>query len=140
MRSTLRTVLVTLLLLAAGLLLTGYLSGFSYQARPEPPGLPEGTSGAVERARERGADIGEKAAIATEKAEEAVSEAALTAKIKAKMALDDSVRAAGISVRTQGSTVTLSGLTTSTAEHERAVQLARETDGVTRVVDHIEVK
>ena len=56
------------------------------------------------------------------------------------MALDDSVRAVRISVTTQGSTVTLSGRATSSAERNRAVQLARETDGVTRVVDHIEVK
>ena len=69
-----------------------------------------------------------------------MADAAISSKIKAKMAFDDSVRALRINVTTQGSTVTLSGLAGSKAEHERVVQLARETDGVGHVVDHIEVK
>ena len=103
---------------------------------------PVVTSGAVdvEKARERGAAIAGKAAEMVSGVEETVAEAAISSKIKAKMALDDSVRAVRISVTTQGSTVTLSGRATSSAERNRAVQLARETDGVTRVVDHIEVK
>ena len=103
---------------------------------------PVGTTGAVdvEKARERGAAIAEKAAEMVSGVEETVAEAAISSKIKAKMALDDSVRALRISVTTQGSTVTLAGRTTSSAEHDRAVQLARETDGVTRVVDHIDVE
>jgi len=103
---------------------------------------PVGTTGAVdvEKARERGAAIAGKAAEMVSGIEETVAEAAISSKIKAKMALDDSVRAARISVRTQGSTVTLSGRATSSAERERAMRLARETDGVTRVVDQIEVK
>ena len=91
-------------------------------------------------ARERVAQIGEKAAaIATAKAEETVNEARLTSKIKAKMALDDYVRARAIAVTTTGSTVTLSGEVRSVDEHDRAVRLARETAGVTEVVDHLRV-
>jgi hyperosmotically inducible periplasmic protein len=67
----------------------------------------------------------------------AVDDAAITAKIKAKMALDDSVRALSVDVSTTGTTVTLSGTVRSTAERDRAVALARETQGVTRVVDHL---
>jgi hyperosmotically inducible protein len=100
-----------------------------------------GTSGAVdvERARERGAEIGEKAAVATKKVGDAVEDAALTTKIKAKMALDDSVKARTIDVTTSGTTVTLSGTVRSDAEHDRAVALARETVGVTRVIDQLHV-
>ena len=93
----------------------------------------------TERARERGAEIGQKAAVATKKIEESLDEAALTGKIKAKMALDDTVKARAIDVTTTGLTVTLSGQVPSAAAHERAVALARETEGVTKVVDHIEV-
>jgi osmotically-inducible protein OsmY len=119
---------------------SGTLAPFANKA--PAANAPLGTSRAVDvaKARERGAAIAGKAAEMVSGIEETVAEAAISSKIKAKMALDDSVRAARISVRTQGSTVTLSGRTTSSAERERAVRLARETDGVTRVVDHIEVK
>ena len=60
--------------------------------------------------------------------------------ITAKMALDDLVKARHIDVSTDGTTVTLSGTTESVREHDRAVALARETDGVTRVVDRLEVR
>ena len=136
-----RAVLILVILVVLAVMWrSGALAPFAAKA---PAGdAPVGTSGAVdvEKARERGAAIAGKAAEMVSGIEETVSEAAISSKIKAKMALDDSVRASRISVRTQGSTVTLSGRTTSSAERERAVRLARETDGVTRVVDHIEVK
>jgi hyperosmotically inducible protein len=91
----------------------------------------------VARARERGAEIGERAAVATAKVEETINEAALSAKIKAKMALDDMVKARAINVTTHATTVTLSGVVESKAEHDRAVALARETAGVTDVVDDL---
>ena len=68
-----------------------------------------------------------------------VSEAALTTKIKAKMALDDSVKARSIDVTTNGTTVTLTGAVRSQAEHDRAVALARETVGITNVVDRLTI-
>jgi osmotically-inducible protein OsmY len=136
-----RAVLILVIVVVLGLMWrSGALTSFATKA---PAGdAPVGTSGAVdvEKARERGAAIAGKAAEVVSGIEETVAEAAISSKIKAKMALDDSVRASRISVRTQGSTVTLSGRTTSSAERERALQLARETDGVTRVVDHIDVK
>jgi hyperosmotically inducible periplasmic protein len=69
-----------------------------------------------------------------------VAEAALTAKIKSKMALDDHVNARGINVDTSGSVATLSGVVASKDERKRAVQLARDTEGITRVVDKLEVE
>nr|MBA2602045.1 BON domain-containing protein [Acidobacteriota bacterium] len=45
-----------------------------------------------------------------------------------------------ISVNTDGSTVTLSGVVGSPAQRERALSLARETEGVTQVVDRLRVK
>ncbi len=68
-----------------------------------------------------------------------MDEAALTTKIKAKMALDDSVKARAIDVSTEGSVVTVSGLVRSAPEHDRVIALARETNGVTRVVDHLQM-
>ena len=74
---------------------------------------------------------------AADKVGDRVSESALTAKIKSKMALDDHVNARAINVDTTGSVVTLSGVVTSANERERALRLARETEGITRVVDKL---
>jgi osmotically-inducible protein OsmY len=56
------------------------------------------------------------------------------------MALDDAVRSRSIDVTTVGSVVTVSGSVRSAAERQRAVALARETEGVTRVVDQLTVQ
>src|SRR5262245_29368686 len=69
-----------------------------------------------------------------------VSEGALTAKIKSKMALDDHVEARNISVDTSGTIVTLTGIVRSADERDRAVRLARETEGVTKVVDKLRIR
>jgi BON domain len=137
--SILRLLLVVLVVVAAGFLLMGYLGGLNARDSLNQPGVPD-TSGTVDRARERGAEIGEKAAIAANRIEETIDEAALTAKIKAKMALDDSVKARAIDVTTHGTTVTLSGTVESTAERDRAMSLARETDGVTKVIDDLHLR
>ena len=138
--SILRSLLIVLVVVAVTFLLVGYFGGLrARDALSSRPDVPE-TSAAVNRARERGAEIGEKAAIAATKVEETIDEAALTAKIKAKMALDDSVRARTINVTTHGTTVTLSGTVESNAERDRAMALARETDGVTRVIDDLHTR
>jgi osmotically-inducible protein OsmY len=56
------------------------------------------------------------------------------------MALDDHVKARAINVDTSGGVATLSGVVASGDERKRAVQLARETEGITRVVDELEVR
>jgi hyperosmotically inducible protein len=82
----------------------------------------------------------DKASEAASKVGAAVAEGTLTTKIKAKMALDDLVKASAISVETTGSVVTLTGRVSSKAERDRAVRIAQETDGVTKVVDKLQVK
>ena len=77
---------------------------------------------------------------AATKLEQTVDEGSLTLKIKSKMALDDMVKARTINVDTTGSVVTLTGTVESNQERERAVRLARETVGVTDVVDKLQVK
>ena len=84
--------------------------------------------------------IGEKTTVAATTVERTVNETALSAKVKAKMTLDDRVKAHAIDVSTRGTTVTLSGTVTSNAERARAVELARETAGVTRVIDELRIR
>ena len=142
MRTIIRSLLVVAVLAVGAFVLLGSWNGPSWRSLSDRSTAPVGTSGAVidtEKARERGAELGEKAAVATEKVKEAAHEAALTTKIKAKMALDDSVRARTIDVSTDGSTVTLSGTVGSVAEHDRAMALARETMGVSVVIDRMKV-
>src|SRR5262249_37852698 len=102
MRMIIRAILVLVLLVAVGFLALGFWTGSPYNAGRATAPQPVGTAGeaGVQKARERGAEIGEKAAIATRKIEETVEEAALTSKIKAKMVLDDLVKARAIDVTT----------------------------------------
>jgi osmotically-inducible protein OsmY len=106
-------------------------------------GMPSvGTTGAATaaKAREVGAKVGETAAVAAEQGKRALNEGAITAKIKAKMALDDTVKALDIDVDTVGTTVTVSGVVGTDAQRQKALQLARETDGVKQVIDQLRVR
>lgn len=99
---------------------------------------------ATETAKRQAGKIASKAADtasdAAGKLGDTMSDGALTAKIKSKMALDDHVKAREIDVDTSGTVVTLSGIVQSADERERAVRLARDTAGVTQVIDKLEVK
>ena len=104
-------------------------------------------NGAALRARAAGfaretakREAGEFASKAADKASGTFSDAALTAKIKSKMALDDHVKARAIDVDTSDGVATLSGVVASSDERKRALQLARDTEGITRVVDELEVR
>lgn len=91
-------------------------------------------------AREIGADVRDKTAQAADATMRAIEDGRLTSKIKAKMALDDSVKALALDVDTTGSVVTVRGEVRSEAERQRALALARETDGVKQVIDQIRVR
>jgi hyperosmotically inducible protein len=139
MRTVLRGLLVVALVAVLGFLLLGYWTG-SLRFNPTASsshGIDAPRPVDMQKARERGAELGEKVGAATAKVQETLAETGMTAKIKAKMALDDSVKARAIEVSTDESTVTLTGSVGSRAEHDRALSLARETAGVTRVVDHL---
>ena len=142
-RGLIRLVLVVLIVVALGAFFLGYRWAGDGDAIVDRPTATSGSLPDVDidtsRAREVGADVGERVAVGAATAQEAAAAAALTSKIKAKMALDDRVAAATIDVDTSGSVVTLSGRVSSAAERDRALALARETDGVTSVVDRLTV-
>lgn len=66
-------------------------------------------------------------------------DAGITAAIKAKLAADPDVAAIQVDVNTNESVVTLTGRVKTTEERMKAVQIARETNGVKRVNDMIKV-
>jgi hyperosmotically inducible protein len=70
----------------------------------------------------------------------AATDPGLTTKVKAKLAADDTVSASQIDVSTHDKVVTLSGTVGSEAERDRAVQLARETEGVADVENRLMVR
>jgi hyperosmotically inducible protein len=135
-----RTFLTLVLGIIIGVFLASYWSAAGWTMGPVS-GIGRSDPAA---ARERGAELTREAARAAGKAanqlEGALSDGALTAKIKSKLALDDYVNARAIDVDTSASAVTLRGTVASEAERERAVRLARETRGVTRVMEDLQVK
>jgi hyperosmotically inducible protein len=70
----------------------------------------------------------------------AQSDTVMTARIKAGMAADSTVKASEIEVATDNKVVTLTGNLNSQAEKDRALEIARSTSGVTNVVDMLSVR
>ena len=129
--------LFTLMVLAvARLLAYNYFNG-----RGLTLSLPSAVDADTSRGEVAGAvkSTAEKAGEAASDIKSAMAEGTLTAKIKAKMALDDLVKASAISVETTGSVVTLTGHVSSKAERDRAVRIAQETDGITKVIDKLQI-
>ena len=67
------------------------------------------------------------------------TDAGVTTAVKTKMATDDTVKASEINVDTHNHVVTLNGTVGSQAEKERALMIARNTKGVTNVIDDLTV-
>lgn len=134
-----KLVLVVVLLAAAAAFFLGYRIA---DDGVETPVSERQTIPTVDtaKAREAGAKVGETVATGAAKAQEVLNQGALTAKIKSKMALDDQIKALAIDIDTAGTVVTLSGTVRSEAERTRAVQLARETAGVTAVNDRLVIR
>ena len=123
----------------------GGVAAFNYWSQQHVWPVHRGVSGieahiAKQQAARLATRAAAKATDAASKAGDSVSDSALTAKIKSKMVLDDDVRARGIDVDTAGTIVTLTGVVRSADERDRAVRLARETRGVTKVIDKLQVR
>jgi osmotically-inducible protein OsmY len=68
-----------------------------------------------------------------------VDDAAITAKVKAKLAADGDINPFNIDVDTNEGVVTLQGRVAKDVARTKAEQLARDTDGVSRVINLIKV-
>lgn len=147
-RALLRFALILIVVVAAAAFFMGYRWGDvkTPRATTEPAAQtrPVGTAGSQadttrEKARAAGAEIGDKIAVGAERASEGIEEASLTAKVKSKMTLDDTLDGSRIHVSTDDQRVTLTGTVIDQRQHARALQLARETEGVASVVDQLSV-
>ena len=142
-RALLRLLILLVTLAAVAMFFLGYRLDDGAIVRSGPP--PVGTSGRVPqvdsaKVRETGAAIGAKIAEGASEAQTALTNGALTAKIKSKMALDDTLDSSHISVDTANGVATLSGRVPTERDRQRAVQLARETKGITSVTDRLTVR
>jgi hyperosmotically inducible protein len=68
-----------------------------------------------------------------------ITDSAITANVKSKLALDPETNSLKIKVDTDGGVVTLSGAVSSPIEKAQADQIARNTEGVTRVINNITI-
>ena len=139
-RALLKLVVIVALIAAAAGFFLGYRIENGQVVRPAD--APVATTGNVDvtKARETAAAVGEKLATGANEATRALTEMSLQAKIKSKMALDELVKASDINIDSVNGKVTLTGNVGSEAERTRAVQLARETAGVTSVTDRLVVR
>ena len=71
---------------------------------------------------------------------EFVDDAAITAKVKAELVRDETVKAMQVNVDTFKGIVQLSGFVDTAAQKTRAAEIARTVNGVTDVKNSIEVK
>ena len=92
-----------------------------------------------DRVREGARDVGDRASDTANRAGAAVSDAAVTSAVKAKFLADGTVRGLRVDVDTRAGVVVLNGTVSSRAEADRAIFLARETDGVDQVVNNLKV-
>jgi hyperosmotically inducible protein len=122
----------------------GGVAAFNYWSENGWPVRPSAAELEAQIAKQHAARLAAQAAArandAAGRVGDTVSDSALTAKIKSKMVLDDEVKARGIDVDTTGTVVTLTGDVGSIDERNRAVRLARETKGVTKVIDRLRVR
>lgn len=123
----------TLLLLVIVALVAAYFLGYLPQTATlfgSPRNVPAAPSAA---------ELKDDAARAARRVDEGLSDAALTTKIKAKIALDDTLKQASVSVHTRDGVVTVSGTVPSAAMQARVLQLARETTGVKSVSNDLKI-
>ena len=143
-RALFKLIVAAVVVIAAGVFFLGWdIDRFRGIERPRDV---VGTSGeaaareAGDAARQAGATARDKTAQAADATLRAIEDGRLTTKIKAKMALDDSVKALDLNVDTKDGVVTVMGEVRSEAERQRALALARETAGVTKVIDQLRVR
>ncbi len=84
--------------------------------------------------------IREKAREAGNAISDATANARITAAIKAKLFAEPGVSALSINVDTNDGLVTLSGTVSSHEQIAKAIKIAMETDGVTKVISTLQVK
>jgi osmotically-inducible protein OsmY len=99
----------------------------------------DATATTADKAKDVAGDVVDKGKELASAAGDAVTDTWITAKVKAKIADEKSLSGSDISVETNDRLVTLTGSVPSASAKSRAVEIARGTERVTRVVDQLVV-
>ena len=101
---------------------------------------PTATTGDLrEDANDAAREAQRRAGEAADRTGAAATDAAVTSAVKGKFLADTAVSGLKIDVDTNNGVVTLNGTVATKTEADRAVSLARDTDGVTRVVNNLRI-
>ena len=96
----------------------------------------EGAAGTVADKSKKGA---QKTKAAVSKTGEVITDGWISSRIKTKFMGQEALRASAIKVDTNDHVVTLSGAVPDAAAHAKAIALAKEVEGVKRVIDKLQV-
>jgi len=100
----------------------------------------KGTAGTVAEKTKEGAEkVGEKTKEGLSKTGEVITDAWITSRISSKFINEDLLHDSNIDVDTKDHVVTLNGTVLTTAGRRRAVAIAKEVEGVHRVVDKMTI-
>lgn len=95
---------------------------------------------AAEDAQTQARDMGDTMERKADQAGQAIDDAAITASVKSKYLLDDTLKGLQIDVDTEQGVVTLHGSVQSDAAKELATQIAQTAEGVVRVDNQLTVQ
>jgi osmotically-inducible protein OsmY len=95
---------------------------------------------AGEKTKNAAETAGDKTKAGVNKSGEVITDAWITTKVHSRFVGEDVLKGSDIDVDTNNHVVTLKGTVKSQAARARAVEIARATDGVTKVVDTLTIK
>jgi osmotically-inducible protein OsmY len=93
----------------------------------------------VDKTKDTGEKVVDKTKEGVSKSGEVITDGWISSRIKTKFMGDEVLRASDIHVDTDDHVVTLSGSVVSPAAHAKAIGMAREVEGVHRVVDKLKI-
>jgi osmotically-inducible protein OsmY len=128
----------TFLILLLGILI-GVL-GWQYYQRTYHPTLAQRAGDAVDRTKDVATDTKEKATLSAKELGGHIEDAGIITLIKGKYVMDKDLSALGIGVTCRNGMVNLTGSVASPDLATRAVEIARQTKGVTNVTSQLAVK
>ncbi|RZT36388.1 BON domain-containing protein [Cupriavidus agavae] len=107
----------------------------------QTPGTSPATPGRIDGDREKmpAATTGAKVEASADNAKQAVTDGALTTKIKSKLLATKDLKSTGIHVKTKDRVVNLTGSVPTKAEHDLALDAVRSVEGVDSVKDNLKV-
>lgn len=109
---------------------------------PDEPEVadPVVTEPSVNDERNTTSDMGESIERSADRAGQAIDDASITAAVKSKYLLDDTLKGLQISVDTNQGVVSLTGTVQNDAAKELATQIAQGTEGVVRVDNQLTIQ